>query len=143
MFVQVAPGESHDYDYGVITDGSDPDHPHAHTAGTHWYHPHKHGAVSAAMWAGACGAIVVEGALDDYLHNVLGVPPENERVLVCANLLVPRVLPADGGVVGLPEFNPDAMDHHDIWRYPTDDAGRFDPAGQRPVPHVLVNGQRP
>ena len=36
-------------------------------AGTHWYHPHKHGSVGLQVANGMAGAMVIEGPFDDWL----------------------------------------------------------------------------
>ena len=37
--------------------------------GTHWYHPHKHGATSLQVGSGMAGAVIVEGPFDDWLRS--------------------------------------------------------------------------
>jgi len=37
--------------------------------GTHWYHPHKHGATSLQVGSGMAGAVIVEGPFDDWLAS--------------------------------------------------------------------------
>jgi FtsP/CotA-like multicopper oxidase with cupredoxin domain len=37
--------------------------------GTHWYHPHKHGATSIQVQTGMGGALIVRGAFDDWLDK--------------------------------------------------------------------------
>lgn len=38
-------------------------------AGTHWYHPHKHGSVALQVANGMAGAMVIEGPFDDWLKE--------------------------------------------------------------------------
>jgi FtsP/CotA-like multicopper oxidase with cupredoxin domain len=40
--------------------------------GTHWYHPHKHGSTSYQVQGGMAGALIVEGAFDDWLSKLYG-----------------------------------------------------------------------
>ncbi len=52
--------------------------PDDHPAGSYWYHPHRHGSVSAQVASGAAGMAVITGALDD----VPEIKEAVERVLV-------------------------------------------------------------
>lgn len=54
IFREIAPGETALYEFTVPEN----------SAGTYWYHPHRHGTVAAQLFRGLAGAIVVEGALD-------------------------------------------------------------------------------
>ncbi|HEX3126875.1 MAG TPA: multicopper oxidase domain-containing protein [Thermoanaerobaculia bacterium] len=49
--------------------------------GTHWYHPHKHGAVSLQVANGMAGALIVEGPFDDWLRMSYGWKIK-EKILV-------------------------------------------------------------
>ncbi|HEU4886574.1 MAG TPA: multicopper oxidase domain-containing protein, partial [Thermoanaerobaculia bacterium] len=40
--------------------------------GTHWYHPHKHGATAEQVGNGMAGALIVEGPFDDWLQAQYG-----------------------------------------------------------------------
>src|SRR5215210_3518150 len=40
--------------------------------GTHWYHPHKHGSTSIQVLNGMAGALIIEGAFDDWLNKFYG-----------------------------------------------------------------------
>lgn len=40
--------------------------------GTHWYHPHKHGATALQVGNGMAGALIIEGKFDDDLHALFG-----------------------------------------------------------------------
>jgi FtsP/CotA-like multicopper oxidase with cupredoxin domain len=68
-FVQIAPGETFDYEIAVPDD---------HSAGFYWYHPHKHGGVAQQVRAGMAGAIIVRGDLDE----VPEVKAAQEQVLI-------------------------------------------------------------
>ena len=50
----VDPGKKHQYIYNIPDD---------HMGGTHWYHPHWHGAVSMHVNFGAAGMIIIEDAV--------------------------------------------------------------------------------
>ncbi len=49
--------------------------------GTHWYHPHKHGAVGQQVANGMAGAMIIDGPFDDWLGKQLGDPEEKVMVL--------------------------------------------------------------
>ncbi|HVQ77335.1 MAG TPA: multicopper oxidase domain-containing protein [Candidatus Binatia bacterium] len=55
--------------------------------GTHWYHPHKHGAAAIQVLNGMAGALIVEGPFDDWL-NAFYQPQGRlvEKVLVIQQL---------------------------------------------------------
>ena len=52
---RVKPNQTHQYIYHIPDD---------HMGGTHWYHPHWHGAVSIHVNFGAAGMIIVEDAVN-------------------------------------------------------------------------------
>ncbi|HEX5714637.1 MAG TPA: multicopper oxidase domain-containing protein [Thermoanaerobaculia bacterium] len=58
------------YDYDIPEFG--PTQPE----GTHWYHPHKHGSTSIQMLNGMAGALIITGALDEWLDMMYGRMPE-------------------------------------------------------------------
>src|SRR5690606_17710349 len=71
VFLEIKDGETFRYEYDIAKD---------HPAGTFWYHPHLHHTVADQLWAGLCGAIIIER--DD-------VPPlgaQQERVLVITDV---------------------------------------------------------
>lgn len=70
VFRHVGPGETARYEF-TVPQGS---------AGTYWYHPHVHKAVSKQLFHGLAGAIVIEGAPDAALR---GLP---EQLLVLKDL---------------------------------------------------------
>ncbi|MFN2279818.1 MAG: multicopper oxidase domain-containing protein, partial [Candidatus Promineifilaceae bacterium] len=47
----------------------DPDAPHP--PGTHWYHPHSHGATHNQVSSGMAGFLIVEGDVDDAINEVM------------------------------------------------------------------------
>lgn len=56
IFVDIQPGQEWPYEYDIPLD---------HPPGTFWYHPHKHGSSSMQLFSGMCGALIVQGGLDD------------------------------------------------------------------------------
>ncbi len=79
VFVEVAPGQSFDYDYRLPDD---------HPPGVFWYHPHHHGLVADQVYGGLYGAIVVADQEE--------LPVARERVLVVSDISLDasgRVLP--------------------------------------------------
>ncbi len=57
--------------YGQFQYDIDPPPP-TQAEGTHWYHPHKHGSVSLQVANGMPGALLIEGAFDDWLRGFYG-----------------------------------------------------------------------
>lgn len=56
---------------------------HTQPAGTHWYHPHKHGSVSQQVANGMAGAMIIEGPFDDWLREKQIYDPVNgEKLMV-------------------------------------------------------------
>lgn len=53
----------------------DPHSPQPHPPGTHWYHPHSHGATHTQVSSGMAGFLVVEGDVDEALNDVLAGAP--------------------------------------------------------------------
>lgn len=62
----------------VTTVDVPPDHP----AGTHWYHPHLHGATSVQIVGGMAGVLVVEGDVDEVPEIAAAAD-----IVVCVNEL--------------------------------------------------------
>jgi|SoiMetStandDraft_2_1073263.scaffolds.fasta_scaffold08317_3 FtsP/CotA-like multicopper oxidase with cupredoxin domain len=61
--------------------------------GTHWYHPHKHGATAVQILNGMSGAFLVQGPFDDWLYDLYGIDSEHnaslesfEKVMVIQSL---------------------------------------------------------
>jgi FtsP/CotA-like multicopper oxidase with cupredoxin domain len=50
--------------------------------GSHWYHPHKHGAAALQVGAGMAGALLIEGPFDDWLRSYYDEDRLEERLLV-------------------------------------------------------------
>lgn len=62
VLIEVAPGDSFQFAFRV---------PMNQASGTHWYHPHKHGAVALQVMNGMSGAIVVgNGPLDKAIEKL-------------------------------------------------------------------------
>ncbi len=74
----------------------------AHTPGTFWYHPHRHGSVAVQLASGAAGALIVRGG-DDTVDGVPGIKGVKEQVLLIQQV----VLDAQGE---LPDFDT-------LWNY--------------------------
>ena len=55
VYVTVAPGATHDYQYSITPD---------HMGGTHWYHAHFHGNTALQVGNGLVGMIVIADAAD-------------------------------------------------------------------------------
>jgi len=66
--------------YGRFQYSVDPVRDHQ-AEGTHWYHPHKHGATAVQVGNGMAGALIVHGPFDDWL-NVQFQNKLRERILV-------------------------------------------------------------
>ncbi len=56
VLIQVGPQETQHYVVKI---------PENHTAGTYWYHPHRHGSTAGNVASGMSGALIIEGGLDD------------------------------------------------------------------------------
>jgi FtsP/CotA-like multicopper oxidase with cupredoxin domain len=69
VFLEIPPGEQHHFEIPVPAD---------HPAGLHWYHPHKHGAVTQQLRAGLAGTLIVRGDIDE----VPEIRAARERVMV-------------------------------------------------------------
>jgi len=54
--------------------------------GTHWYHPHKHGATTAQVQSGMAGALAISGAFDDWLNNFYKENKLVDRVMAVQDL---------------------------------------------------------
>jgi len=63
--INIAPGDSHLYIINI---------PRDHQGGTHWYHPHPHGATALQAGGGALGFIIVEDLPSDLPPEVLHLP---------------------------------------------------------------------
>ncbi|WP_420126938.1 multicopper oxidase family protein [Longimicrobium sp.] len=80
VLMQIAPGDSFQYSFRV---------PANQAAGTHWYHPHKHGSVASQVANGMAGAFIIhekQGGLDS-LTRARGI----RDVLVAVQEIQPNV----------------------------------------------------
>jgi FtsP/CotA-like multicopper oxidase with cupredoxin domain len=73
VFLSVAPGASHTYDFRLPAD---------HPAGTFYYHPHRHGTVADQVFGGLGGVLIVRGLLD----RIPEVAAAREQVLFLKDL---------------------------------------------------------
>ena len=72
-----------------------------HPPGTHWYHPHAHGATFTQVASGMAGFLIVEGDVDDALKRHFDPHPDDrnrvgayrERLIFVQRIFAPR--PAD------------------------------------------------
>jgi FtsP/CotA-like multicopper oxidase with cupredoxin domain len=76
-------GSSADFEFrlGNVMEGlpgpdGEPLHDLPHPPGTHWYHPHSHGATQNQVASGMAGFLIVEGDVDDELRARLGGAPD-------------------------------------------------------------------
>ena len=56
-----------DYEFRLGDVMGDPDAPHP--PGTHWYHPHSHGATHNQVSSGMAGFLIIEGDVDDVINE--------------------------------------------------------------------------
>lgn len=95
VLLEVEPGTQFDYEFEIPSD---------HSAGTYWYHPHRHGSVATQMFSGMAGALVVEGAVD----SVPEIASARDRVLLFQEIRVD----ADNSVVPMgPHMFTDDFQH--------------------------------
>ncbi len=73
IFLKLQPGKQYDLNSGVI--------PPNQAEGTHWYHPHHHGATALQVSNGMAGAFIVEGEFDDWLNAFYSDDLE-EKILI-------------------------------------------------------------
>jgi FtsP/CotA-like multicopper oxidase with cupredoxin domain len=69
VLIQIGPDSTWQFAFGV---------PMNQSPGTHWYHPHKHGAVAQQVTNGMAGALLVRGGALDSLTRAQGI---RERLL--------------------------------------------------------------
>ncbi|QJP14209.1 multicopper oxidase family protein [Starkeya sp. ORNL1] len=74
IFRVMEPGQGYDIEIAIPKD---------HTAGTYWYHPHKHGSADIQLTSGMAGALIIEGDFDD----IPEITAANERVLILNEVL--------------------------------------------------------
>ena len=71
VLIELEPGESQLYEFTI---------PSNHPDGTYWYHPHKHGSAAVQFMGGMAGALLIDGATDEFLSDQ-GVKLEQVFVL--------------------------------------------------------------
>ncbi len=67
--IAVGPGQRFQYEVKIPSD---------HTAGTYWYHAHKHGSVALQLGSGMAGAIIIRGDIDE----VPAIEDAEEKILI-------------------------------------------------------------
>ncbi|HEX2077385.1 MAG TPA: multicopper oxidase domain-containing protein [Longimicrobium sp.] len=81
VLLLIPPGSQHEYGFRI---------PHNQSAGTHWYHPHKHGSVAIQVLNGMSGALIVDGGPLDTLADSSGM---RERVIALQQIdTIPNLL---------------------------------------------------
>ena len=125
VFLDIAPGGRQTYRYHL---------PRDHDTGAFWYHPHLHHHVSAQLFGGLSGAIVVGGGLDKVLADV----PQRLMMIQSTELCA-----ADGQTVPFALTPGGPLDATDSGREACDVPGRViekAKSDERFTP-LLVNGQ--
>lgn len=74
-----------------------------HYAGTHWYHPHPHGATFDQVAGGMAGFLIVEGPIDDYIESQFSNNDYKELPLMIQRVLGPT--PSQGEAPPAPKGN--------------------------------------
>lgn len=100
--------------------------PSNHTAGTFWYHAHKHGSVGYQLSSGMAGALIVAGGLDDYQ----GLRSVSERIMVFQQIPYRIVSGRDAQI-----FPQDVYSSSDFAK------PRVPAGAPKPVRATLINGQ--
>ncbi|RJF87357.1 copper oxidase [Oleomonas cavernae] len=118
-----------DYDYSFELPGD-------HTAGTYWYHPHKHGAVAMHLASGLAGALIIEDPAHG-LDSLAAVKAAAEKVVV-----INEIMYRDPGTTG----GVNVVDCLGVYGFMS--ACRYDPPLPPPPPDppaanvkLSVNGQ--
>ena len=62
--------------------------PESHPPGTHWYHPHSHGATHDQVASGMAGFLIVEGDVDESLKAQ--IPEYRERLIFIQRVRAPK-----------------------------------------------------
>jgi FtsP/CotA-like multicopper oxidase with cupredoxin domain len=81
VMIAVAPGEKFQYEVKI---------PANHPAGTHWYHPHRHGSVAIQLGSGMAGVLIIRGDID----RVPAIQQAQEKLFLFQQ--IPYVLNAQG-----------------------------------------------
>ena len=75
-----------------------------HPPGTHWYHPHSHGATFTQVASGMAGFLIVEGDVDDALETHFNPVPQDpnrvgayrERLILVQRVVAPKPTDPEG-----------------------------------------------
>ena len=73
VFLEVGPEESKDLCFDI---------PPGHTAGTFWYHAHRHGSTALQLTSGMAGPLIVEGGLDAVPEIAEAMKDGREKIMV-------------------------------------------------------------
>lgn len=73
IFLEIGPEESKKYCFDI---------PSNHTAGTFWYHAHRHGSVALQLTSGMAGPLLIEGGLDEVPEIAAAMRHGREKILV-------------------------------------------------------------
>ncbi len=91
-------GQAH-YEFRLGASSGTPTHP----PGTHWYHPHPHGATYDQVATGMAGFLIVEGDVDDALNTAMAARPEyayRERLILLQRIFDTALAPIQEGEAG-------------------------------------------
>lgn len=72
-----------------------------HYAGTHWYHPHPHGATFDQVAGGMAGFLIVEGEIDEFIESQFSSNAYMELPLLIQRVLGPTPSQAEQGSAAL------------------------------------------
>jgi len=123
VFLEVGPEESIDLCFDI---------PKTHTAGTFWYHAHKHGSVAMQLAGGMAGVLIVDGgkgSLDEVPEIAAATAKEHERILVFQQ--IPYRNDPSGNVVDVKA--------EDVYALPKDKAKRI--GNNTLISDTLINGE--
>ncbi len=87
----VSPKAPSDDVFLVIKPG-DPAYPYAfdipnyHPPGTHWLHAHLHGSTAPQVKNGMAGALILKGAIDEWLEGDYGITGDKEKIMIYQQL---------------------------------------------------------
>ena len=73
VFLELGPGQSKQLCFDI---------PKGHTAGTFWYHAHRHGSTALQLTSGMAGPLLVEGGLDEVPEIAAAMKSGREKILV-------------------------------------------------------------
>ncbi len=83
--------------------------PQPHPPGTHWYHPHSHGATHNQVASGMAGFLIVEGDVDDEINEELtGIRRPDPQFRTGPNDYIERLMFIQRVLAGNRSTDPDA-----------------------------------